>query len=149
MIARGSSLRGLSEVSTTKSLPRPAASPISGRLARSRSPPQPNTVMTLRGSSAARDELARQRRQIAQRIVGVGIVDDHGEGLAAIDALKSSRHMRERLDAAGNRLRLAAARVAGGRRGQNVVHIHAPDERREDGESSPAAWPYRSACRAG
>ena len=39
-------LRGLSEVSTTKSLPRPAASPMSGRLARSRSPPQPNSVMT-------------------------------------------------------------------------------------------------------
>ena len=46
MMARGSSLRGLSEVNTTKSLPRAAASPMSGRLARSRSPPQPNRVTT-------------------------------------------------------------------------------------------------------
>src|SRR5882672_2622297 len=47
IIASGSSLRGLSDVSTTKSLPRPAASPISGRFLRSRSPPHPNTVNTL------------------------------------------------------------------------------------------------------
>src|ERR1035441_311823 len=47
MMASGSSERGLSDVSTTKSLPLPAASPISGRLARSRSPPHPKSVMTL------------------------------------------------------------------------------------------------------
>src|SRR5580692_5647986 len=47
IMARGSSPRGLSEVSTTKSLPRPAASPISGRFFLSRSPPHPNTVNTL------------------------------------------------------------------------------------------------------
>src|SRR5580693_1611813 len=47
MIDTGSSLRGLSDVSTTKSLPRPAASPISGRFFRSRSPPHPNTAITL------------------------------------------------------------------------------------------------------
>ena len=85
MMASGSSLRGLSEVSTTKSLPRPAASPISGRLARSRSPPQPNTVMTRPLPPARADEFAGQRGQIAQRIVGVSVVDDHCERLAAID----------------------------------------------------------------
>ena len=37
---------GLSDVTTTKSLASAAAIPISGRLVRSRSPPQPNTVMT-------------------------------------------------------------------------------------------------------
>src|SRR5208282_3716177 len=37
MMASGSSERGLSEVRTTKSLPLPAASPINGRLVRSRS----------------------------------------------------------------------------------------------------------------
>src|ERR1700722_2206399 len=47
IIASGSSERGLSEVRTTRSIPLPAASPISGRLARSRLPPQPNIVMTL------------------------------------------------------------------------------------------------------
>src|SRR5216683_3772356 len=46
MMEHGSSLRGLSEVSTTKSLPRPATSPMSGRFVRSRSPPQPKSVTT-------------------------------------------------------------------------------------------------------
>ena len=46
MICSGSSLRGLSEVMTTRSLSRAATAPISGRLLRSRSPPQPNTVMS-------------------------------------------------------------------------------------------------------
>ena len=45
MIRSGSSERGLSEVSTTRSLSRPATAPISGRFVRSRSPPQPNTVI--------------------------------------------------------------------------------------------------------
>src|SRR5262249_80493 len=44
MISSGSSLRGLSEVTTAKSAPSAAAEPISGRLPRSRSPPHPNTT---------------------------------------------------------------------------------------------------------
>ena len=43
-IASGSSLRGLSEVSSRRSASREATSPISGRLAGSRSPPAPNTA---------------------------------------------------------------------------------------------------------
>ena len=43
MMASGSSLRGLSEVTTARSARREATSPISGRLPRSRSPPQPKT----------------------------------------------------------------------------------------------------------
>ena len=85
-----------------------------------------------RRPAAARDELAGQRREIAQRVVGVGVVDDHRERLAAVDALKSSRDMRERLNAARNRSRFASARKACGRRGQDVVHIHPPDQRREN-----------------
>ena len=45
-IASGASERGLSEVTTATSASRPAISPISGRLARSRSPPQPKTTIT-------------------------------------------------------------------------------------------------------
>src|SRR5207249_10126979 len=47
----GSSLRGLSEVITITSLSRPATAPINGRFVRSRSPPQPNTVMRRPGAS--------------------------------------------------------------------------------------------------
>ena len=46
MIRAGSSERGLSDVTITRSLRRAATAPISGRLVRSRSPPQPKTVMT-------------------------------------------------------------------------------------------------------
>ena len=51
-IASGGSLRGLSEVTTTTSESREATAPISGRLVRSRSPPQPKTVITRRGVSS-------------------------------------------------------------------------------------------------
>ena len=42
MMASGSSVRGLSEVTTTKSASSAATLPMMGRLVRSRSPPQPN-----------------------------------------------------------------------------------------------------------
>jgi hypothetical protein len=51
-MASGGSLRGLSEVTTTTSESRAATAPISGRLVRSRSPPQPKTVMSRRGFSS-------------------------------------------------------------------------------------------------
>ena len=46
MIASGSSLRGLSEVTIATSASSVAIRPISGRLPRSRSPPQPKTQIT-------------------------------------------------------------------------------------------------------
>ena len=87
MMSSGSSVRGLSEVSTTKSLCSPAAMPISGRLARSRSPPQPNSVMTRFGVEAA-----RHRDHVAQRVVGVRVVHHHQERLALVDALEAAGH---------------------------------------------------------
>ena len=53
MIRSGSSLRGLSDVTITRSLNRAATAPISGRFVRSRSPPQPNTV-TMRPVASGR-----------------------------------------------------------------------------------------------
>jgi hypothetical protein len=50
-IFSGSSVRGLSEVRTATSASRAAASPMSGRLPRSRSPPQPNTATRRPGVS--------------------------------------------------------------------------------------------------
>jgi hypothetical protein len=49
----GSSLRGLSLVSSSASAPRAAAAPINGRLLRSRSPPQPNTTHSRPARAAA------------------------------------------------------------------------------------------------
>ena len=45
MIACGSSLRGLSDVTIAESARRATTSPMSGRLLLSRSPPQPKTQM--------------------------------------------------------------------------------------------------------
>jgi hypothetical protein len=94
MMAKGSSPRGLSEVSTTTSLPAPAARPISGRLLRSRSPPQPNMVITRPPLWA--HKLARYGDDIAQGVVGVGVVDHHGKILPAIDRLESTGHIVQR-----------------------------------------------------
>ncbi len=52
MIASGSSERGLSEVTITRSARRLAISPMIGRLPRSRSPPHPNTTCTRPSVSA-------------------------------------------------------------------------------------------------
>ena len=71
MIRSGSSLRGLSEVTITRSLSRAATAPISGRFVRSRSPPQPNTVMS-RPVASGRAVSSR----FLQRVVGVRVVDD-------------------------------------------------------------------------
>ena len=75
-IARGSSPRGLSLVTITRSARRPAIAPICGRLPGSRSPPQPNTQIsrppsrmrrTQRGAAPApaRRACARSRRRRA------------------------------------------------------------------------------------
>ena len=91
MIAAGSSLRGLSEVTTTTSLMRPATAPISGRLVRSRSPPQPNTVM-----SRPRRQRPRRLEQVLQRIVGVRVVDDDADVVVGRrDHLEAARHALE------------------------------------------------------
>ena len=47
---------------------------MSGRFVRSRSPPQPKTVMTRRGP-----QLAHGLQQVLERVVGVRVVDDHRE----------------------------------------------------------------------
>ena len=108
-MAAGSSERGLSLVATTKSLPSPAAWPILGRLVRSRSPPQPNSVITR--APAASGHLARQRGQVAQGVVGVRVVDDDGEGLAGIDGLEAAGNGSERGNRGGEMRKCDAARV--------------------------------------
>ena len=87
-IACGSSDRGLSEVSTTTSAPSPTAAPISGRLAGSRSPPQPKTHDH---PAAGAGEGAGGGEHAAEGVGRVGVVDEHGEGLAGVDPLEAAR----------------------------------------------------------
>jgi len=88
IMSRGSSLRGLSEVSTTISLKRPAASPIRGRLVLSRSPPHPNNVI-MRPSGFSSFAVANRFRSASSVWA---IIYNHEKRLARIDALEAPRH---------------------------------------------------------
>ncbi len=116
----------MSLVRTTKSLASPAAMPIKGRLARSRSPPQPNKVMTRLG-----DEGAGGGDGVAEGVVGVGVVDDDDEALALIDALEASGDGGALgdggSDACSSSIPWLRGRAAGG---EDVVDVDAADQRR-------------------
>ena len=79
MIASGSSLRGLSLVTTTSSLTPPPC-PISGRFARSLSPPAPE-----HHGQAPGFERTCGSQDVFERILRVGVVHDHREGLSLVD----------------------------------------------------------------
>ena len=70
MIASGSSLRGLSEVTMTTSARSRAILPISGRFWRSRSPPAPKT-----SEHASVGQLARRAQHVVERVRLVRVVD--------------------------------------------------------------------------
>ncbi len=80
--------------------------------------------------SGAGHKLPSQRRQIAQRIVRVRVIDDHCERLPTIYPLKPPRNARQIEDSFRNRLCGTIARVPRSRRRQHVVHIHVPNQRR-------------------
>ena len=97
MIASGSSLRGLSEVTMTTSARSRATLPISGRLL---------TVAVAAGPEdhdhAPFRELARRPEHVVERVRLVRIVDHHGEGLPFVDGFESPRHALERGDPGGD-----------------------------------------------
>ena len=78
-IAAGSSPRGLSSVTTTRSASSAATSPIGARLPGSRSPPAPNTTASRRPGCAQGGQHRPQRARL------VGVVDQREEILAAVD----------------------------------------------------------------
>ena len=99
-IRSGDSRRGLSLVTTTRPASRQAIAPISGRLAASRLPPQPNTHQSL-PPRALRERCERGER-LLERIGRVRVVDDDlGQRAApprrsASDALHAAGHRRQR-----------------------------------------------------
>ena len=120
----------MSLVATTKSLPSPAAWPILGRLVRSRSPPQPKRVMTR--AAGLRGHLAGEGGEVAQGVVGVGVVDDDGEGLAGIDGLEAAGNGLERGDGGDEIGEGNAARVGRGEGGEQVEDVDFAGEARGD-----------------
>ena len=142
-MASGGSLRGLSEVTITRSERREATAPMSGRLVRSRSPPQPKTVM-----SAARPQLAQRLQEVLERVVGVGVVHHHREVLARLDALQPARHAGEGRDPAERVLGRDAQGQAGAEGGEDVLHVEATHERRPRRRAGPRGARPGSGCPA-
>ena len=144
MIFSGSSLRGLSEVTITRSLSRAATAPISGRLVRSRSPPQPKTVMIRPGR-----QRPRGLEQILQRVVGVRVVDDDADVVAAIRRPSGSARARARATA------MPASIAANGRSSaiaaadcrEDVVGVGPPDQARTRRATCRAACARRRSAR--
>ena len=82
--------RGLSAVAKAKSANSCTALTMSGRFVRSRLPPQPKTTSSRPGVIAP-----KHPERVAQGVVGVGVVDEHVEGLALLDPLHAARDSRE------------------------------------------------------
>ncbi len=73
-------------------------------------------------------ELAGHGDDIAQGVVGVGVVDDHGKILPAIDGLKTTGHKVQRGCALSDLVQSEAAGQGSGARSQQVVDIDASGE---------------------
>ena len=118
----------MSDVTITRSASRAAISPISGRLARSRSPPAPKTTITrpvgdlARGRAApspARPACARSRRARANSCPSSTACTRPGTG----------RDVRERR---GHHVELEPERVRRGHRHERVGGVEAPAQRQLD-----------------
>ena len=124
-IAAGSSVRGLSSVTTSTSASRAAISPISGRLPGSRSPPAPMTTI----SRPVGERPQRPQRRL-DGVGLVGVVDDDREVLAGLDPLQPARHAGAGGDPGGHRVgRRSPTSAHGGHRGQRVRHVEVAGQR--------------------
>ncbi len=76
--------------------------------------------------------LAGEGGQIAQGVVGVGVVHDHGEGLAGVDGLEAAGNGLERGNGGDEMRERNAARVGGGEGGEQVEDVDFAGETRGD-----------------
>jgi hypothetical protein len=140
MIASGSSLRGLSEVTIATSASSLAIRPISGRLPRSLSPPQPKTQMT-----RLPRELTRGPEHVLQRVRLVGVIDDDRERLARLDRLEPAWNALERLDPRRDRVVLDAEQPRDGDGGEHVLDVETAAQLRP--QLDPSGPQPRASCR--
>ena len=123
MMANGSSVRGLSLVTTTNCEPAAAARPIRGRFLRSRSPPQPQDrddpgeIKLLQGPQGLGDS----RR-------GMGVVHEYRGPPQWAEALQATRHPAQGRDAPGHFLRAQTQPQGGGRGRQDVGQVERPHQ---------------------
>ena len=81
-----------------------------------------------------RNKVAGQRGEVAERVVGVRVVDDNREGLAAIDALEPAGNAGKVEYSLRDRFGGTIAGIPGSRSGENVIDIDVANERRPDRE---------------
>ena len=116
MIVNGSSPRGLSEVSTTTSLP------TAGRPAHQRTFAAITITAAAKHSDdpalARSNKLASHGDDIAQGIISMGIIHDDGKVLPAIDRLESPGHKLQRRCALSDLLQREATSNGSGSRSQ-------------------------------
>ena len=142
-IASGSSPRGSSSVATTRRQRSPATRPWIARLATSRSPADPKTAISPPVAGRQRSEGVESRRERRRR---VGVVDDHRERLAAIDALHAAADARgSAASAGGDGLDVELEELAQGDGGERVVDVEAPDQRQPQVDRPARVSPPRRA----
>ena len=123
-IAAGSSVRGLSSVTTRTSASRAAISPMIGRLPGSRSPPAPE-----HDDQPAVGERPQALEGGLDGVRLVGVVDDHREVLAGVDPLEPAGHPTAARDRRSHRPRVEPGLGAGGDGGQRVGDVEGTRER--------------------
>ncbi len=131
IMVKGSSVRGLSLVTMTRSLPRAAACPINGRLVRSRSPPQPNT-----SNYTCKIQSSQNFQNLGQGIGSMGVINKHqrlpGNShrfQAAVDAGNGSQ-------AVDNMIRIDSQSQGGAAGGQDIGKIIMADQGRAEFEAA-------------
>ena len=143
-MASGSSERGLSLVRNATSAPKTAAAPISGRLPRSRSPPQPSTSRTRPGTSS---------RTVSSRLVTaagrVGVVDEREEGLARVDPLHPAGHAGQPGDPVERGVELGSGLGEQRDRAQGVAHVERPGQLHAGADRLSAPGREHAEVRAG
>ena len=125
MIVAGSSLRGLSDVTT-------ATLRAGGRGRAHRRPL--GAVAVAAGAEHHQDamsggHLARRVEHTLETVGRVGVVDDDAERLALVDRLEPPRHRSSVAEARGDRVDRDAELGGRGGRGQGVRDVEAPAER--------------------
>ena len=127
MIASGSSLRGLSEVTIARS----------ARSHRDGAHQRPLAAIAVAARAEDRDhaaaaELAGRLQHDVERVGRVRVVDDDGERLAHVDRLESARHARHRPHAGRDRVVVDIEQDSGGDRAEHVLDVEASAQRRLD-----------------
>ena len=144
MIAAGSSLRGLSEVTIARSARSAAIRPISGRFAA-----VAVAAAAEDAEHAAGRQVARGAQHVLERAGLVRVVDDDGERLALVDGLEAAGDALDAGHALGDRLVGDVEQQRDGDRAEDVLDVEAAAQPRLELDSARAEASALERRRAG